>query len=112
MGRGAFDRLVGMYAFALWDTRTETLLLVRDRLGIKPLYWTRRGGGVIFGSEPKAVLAHPEVPAEVDAEGLAALFTVAIKPRARASTGAWPRYGPAMSYGWTATACVTGAIGS
>ncbi|MEV5880321.1 asparagine synthase (glutamine-hydrolyzing) [Streptomyces sp. NPDC052101] len=79
-GERAFDRLVGMYAFALWDTRTETLLLVRDRLGIKPLYWTRRGEGVLFGSEPKAVLAHPDFPAEVAAEGLAALFTVAIKP--------------------------------
>ncbi|OLZ60610.1 asparagine synthase (glutamine-hydrolyzing) [Streptomyces sp. IMTB 2501] len=79
-GERSFERLVGMYAFALWDTRTETLLLVRDRLGIKPLYWTRRGDGVLFGSEPKAVLAHPDFPAEVDAEGLAALFTVAIKP--------------------------------
>ncbi|MEV6328800.1 asparagine synthase (glutamine-hydrolyzing) [Streptomyces sp. NPDC051909] len=79
-GEEAFDHLVGMYAFAVWDTRSETLLLVRDRLGAKPLYWTECDGGVIYGSRPKAVLANPLFPAEVDAEGLAALFTVAIKP--------------------------------
>ncbi|MFG2605965.1 asparagine synthase (glutamine-hydrolyzing) [Streptomyces sp. NPDC048514] len=79
-GEAALDRLAGMYAFAVWDARRDTLLLVRDRLGIKPLYWTRCDGGTLFGSEPKAVLAHPLFPAEVDAEGLAALFTVAIKP--------------------------------
>ncbi|MEU9980971.1 asparagine synthase (glutamine-hydrolyzing) [Streptomyces sp. NPDC050856] len=79
-GEGAFDRFAGMYAFAVWDTRSQALLLVRDRLGITPLYWTRRDGRVLFGSRPRAVLAHPLFPAEVDAEGLAALFTVAIKP--------------------------------
>ncbi|WP_034261066.1 asparagine synthase (glutamine-hydrolyzing) [Actinospica robiniae] len=80
-GAALVDRLVGMYAFAIWDSRSRELLLVRDRLGIKPLYWTRTAGGaVLFGSEPKAVLAHPDFPAEVDPEGLAALFTVAIKP--------------------------------
>jgi asparagine synthase (glutamine-hydrolysing) len=80
-GAALVDRLVGMYAFAIWDSRLRELLLVRDRLGIKPLYWTRTAqGAVLFGSEPKAVLAHPDFPAEVDPEGLAALFTVAIKP--------------------------------
>ena len=80
-GASLVDRLVGMYAFAVWDGRSRELLLVRDRLGIKPLYWTRTPqGAVLFGSEPKAVLAHPDFPAQVDPEGLAALFTVAIKP--------------------------------
>ncbi|MEI5098201.1 asparagine synthase (glutamine-hydrolyzing) [Streptomyces sp. PmtG] len=68
------DRLVehlrGMYAFAVWDGRTDRLLMVRDRLGIKPLYYCRTADGVVFGSEPKALLAHPAVEAAVDHDGL------------------------------------------
>src|SRR5262249_43591218 len=56
-GDAVAERLNGMYAFGLWDTRRQALVLVRDRLGIKPLYWYRTGGGVLFGSEPKAILA-------------------------------------------------------
>ncbi|MFC5185560.1 asparagine synthase (glutamine-hydrolyzing) [Actinomadura harenae] len=73
-------RLNGMYAFALWDEAEQRLLLVRDRLGIKPLYYAALGDGVVFGSEPKALLAHPEMAAEVDLEGVAELMVV---PRAR-----------------------------
>lgn len=73
-------RLNGMFAFAIWDDRRQRLLLVRDRLGIKPLYYARLGDGVVFGSEPKALLAHPEMAAEVDLEGIAELMAV---PRAR-----------------------------
>ncbi|MFC4909668.1 asparagine synthase (glutamine-hydrolyzing) [Actinomadura gamaensis] len=73
-------RLNGMYAFAIWDEREQRLLLVRDRLGIKPLYYARLGDGIVFGSEPKALLAHPEMAAEVDLEGIAELTAV---PRAR-----------------------------
>ncbi|MEV4435697.1 asparagine synthase (glutamine-hydrolyzing) [Streptomyces sp. NPDC049585] len=70
-GEAFTERLNGMYAFALWDARTEELLLVRDRMGIKPLYYYPTPDGVLFGSEPKAILAHPAVRAVVDAEGLA-----------------------------------------
>jgi asparagine synthase (glutamine-hydrolysing) len=64
-------RLNGMYAFALWDPARRELLLVRDRMGIKPLYYYPTRDGVLFGSEPKAILAHPRARAAVDAEGLA-----------------------------------------
>ncbi|MEV5826851.1 asparagine synthase (glutamine-hydrolyzing) [Spirillospora sp. NPDC052242] len=64
------ERLNGMYAFAVWDGPAQRLVLVRDRVGIKPLYLRRTPGGVLFGSEPKAVLAHPEVPRVVDVDCL------------------------------------------
>jgi len=69
-GESFVDRLVGMYAFAIWDTRKEELLLVRDRAGVKPLYYQPFGRGVLFGSEPKAILAHPEVRPRVGLDGL------------------------------------------
>src|SRR4051812_46420095 len=54
-GAGVADRLNGMYAFAIWDDRDQELLLVRDRLGVKPLYYYPLRDGVLFGSEPKAI---------------------------------------------------------
>ncbi|MGY5129011.1 asparagine synthase (glutamine-hydrolyzing) [Streptomyces nigrescens] len=74
------ERLNGMYAFALWDPRTQQLLLIRDRMGIKPLYYHPTPDGVLFGSEPKAILAHPSVRPTVDAEGLAELITFTKTP--------------------------------
>ncbi|MGH3260905.1 MAG: asparagine synthase (glutamine-hydrolyzing) [Trebonia sp.] len=73
-GHECVRRLNGMFAFGIWDGRRQELLLARDRLGVKPLYYAARRDGVLFGSEPKAVLAHPGFRAEVDAEGLAELF--------------------------------------
>jgi asparagine synthase (glutamine-hydrolysing) len=69
-----------MYAFALWDPREEQLLLVHDRMGIKPLYYYRTDDGVLFGSEPKAILAHPQLRPVVDAEGLAELLAFTKTP--------------------------------
>ncbi|MEQ8390878.1 MAG: asparagine synthase (glutamine-hydrolyzing) [Thalassospira sp.] len=61
------SQLVGMFAFALWDRQKKTLSLVRDRLGIKPLYWSfMEDGTFIFGSELKALKAHPNCSSEVD----------------------------------------------
>jgi asparagine synthase (glutamine-hydrolysing) len=74
-GHDCVQHLSGMFAFGLWDGRRQELLLARDRLGVKPLYYALRPQGVLFGSEPKAVLAHPEFRAEIDAEGLAELFS-------------------------------------
>ncbi|BCJ47995.1 asparagine synthetase B [Actinoplanes ianthinogenes] len=68
------SRLEGMFAIVVWDPRREELLLVRDRLGVKPLCYTRRDAGLIVGSEPKALFAHPAVDPVVDADGLRELF--------------------------------------
>ncbi|MFI9102153.1 asparagine synthase (glutamine-hydrolyzing) [Streptomyces fildesensis] len=81
-GEQAPRRFNGIFAYALWDTRREELLLVRDRLGIKPLYWHAHHSGVLFGSEPKAVLANPLFRAELDAEGIAELFALPAAPTA------------------------------
>ncbi|MFI0938729.1 asparagine synthase (glutamine-hydrolyzing) [Streptomyces sp. NPDC021020] len=78
-GEDAVTRFAGMFAFALWDVARQKLLLVRDPLGIKPLYYAEHATGVVFGSEPKALLASGQVAAEVDAEGLVDVFTVAAK---------------------------------
>ncbi|MCX4824976.1 asparagine synthase (glutamine-hydrolyzing) [Streptomyces sp. NBC_01142] len=74
------ERLTGIYALAIWDPRTEELLLVRDRMGVKPLYYWPTADGVIFGSEPKAILAHPDTEAVVDAEGLREIFGIVKTP--------------------------------
>jgi asparagine synthase (glutamine-hydrolysing) len=74
-GADCVRRLNGMFAFGVWDGRRQELLLARDRLGVKPLYYALQAEGVLFGSEPKAVLAHPQFRAEIDSEGLAELFS-------------------------------------
>ena len=65
------DQLNGMFAFALWDARGERLFLARDRMGEKPLYYAVAGGWFVFGSELRALLAHPAVGRELDPEGVA-----------------------------------------
>lgn len=66
----AVSELNGMFAYALWDTAKRELLLVRDRLGIKPLYYYPTKHGVLFGSEPKAILANGLAERVMDADGL------------------------------------------
>jgi len=60
----------GDFAVALWDERRERLVLARDRVGVKPLYFRHEGGRLLFASEIKAILAHPSVSAELDEESL------------------------------------------
>lgn len=74
-GDDCVHRFRGMFAFALWDARQRRLLLVRDRLGIKPLYWARVGPLLLFGSEIKALLASGLVPAEPNTAALPELLS-------------------------------------
>jgi asparagine synthase (glutamine-hydrolysing) len=74
-GAAALSRLNGMFAFAIWDKKLRRLTLVRDRYGIKPLYYARKNGTLLFGSEIKALLAHPLMTAEPDKEGLLEYMT-------------------------------------
>ena len=69
-GDACVHRFRGMFAFALWDAPKRRLLLVRDRLGIKPLYWTRRGDTLLFGSEIKAILASGLIQPEARVEAI------------------------------------------
>ncbi|KJS21975.1 MAG: asparagine synthase [Clostridiaceae bacterium BRH_c20a] len=75
-GSGCLKKLNGIFAFAVWDEREEKLFLARDRFGVKPLFYTFIRNQLIFGSEIKALLAHPLVKAEVDSEGLAELLSL------------------------------------
>jgi asparagine synthase (glutamine-hydrolysing) len=68
------EYLNGIYAFAIWDHQRQQLFIARDRLGVKPLFYREQNGSLLFGSELKALLAHPDVKAEVDTEGLQELF--------------------------------------
>jgi asparagine synthase (glutamine-hydrolysing) len=79
-GTAFAERLNGMYALAIWDPRIETLVMVRDRMGIKPFFYYPTADGVMFGSEPKAILANPAVPAVVEADGLRELMTISKTP--------------------------------
>ncbi|EKV25913.1 Asparagine synthetase [Caenispirillum salinarum AK4] len=74
------DRLIGMFAFALWDRETRSLTLVRDRVGVKPLYWSVQRGVLLFGSELKALRAHPAWAAQLDPEAADALVRFSYIP--------------------------------
>jgi asparagine synthase (glutamine-hydrolysing) len=67
-GDKCLEQLRGMFAFAIWDSRSRRLLIARDRLGIKPLYFSRGSGGLIFASELKALLASGAIPQRLDPE--------------------------------------------
>lgn len=69
-GPQCLDKLIGMFAFAIWDQRNSTLFLARDRLGIKPLYYYFRDGTLIFGSELKALMAYSAFQREIDEQSI------------------------------------------
>jgi asparagine synthase (glutamine-hydrolysing) len=79
-GERCVDRFRGMFAFAVWDGRVRRLLLARDRLGVKPLYYAPVPGGLVFGSEIKSLLEDPAVPRDWRADALDAYLTLLYVP--------------------------------
>ncbi|GGV04384.1 asparagine synthetase B [Streptomyces filipinensis] len=79
-GDAVAERLNGMYAFAVWDGRHDKLVMIRDRMGIKPFYCYPTPDGVLFGSEPKAILANPLARRRVALNGLRELFVLVKTP--------------------------------
>src|SRR5262245_936032 len=77
---GCFERLRGMFAAALWTESRQRLVLARDRMGIKPLYYFRNGDDVCFGSELKAILELPDVPRVLDLAALDLFLSVNYVP--------------------------------
>ena len=79
-GPRCVERLQGMFAIAIWDSRRGELFLARDRLGIKPLYYTAPAGGFLFASEIKGLLAHPAVSRDLDEEAFVHYLTFICTP--------------------------------
>ncbi len=82
-GEEVLSRLNGIFAAALWDEEKETLFLFRDRVGVKPLFYTRTKDSLVYASEIKGLLQYPGIKARVDEEGLCEIFAL----------------GPAKTYG-------------
>ena len=79
-GEDCLAHFNGMFAFVLWDAERQTLFAARDRIGEKPFYYAERNGWLVFGSELRALLAHPEVSATLDLKGLARYLTSGYLP--------------------------------
>ena len=79
-GKSVLERLRGMFAFALWDTPKRKLLLARDRLGIKPLFFAHLKPGIVFASEIKAMLVHPGIRREMNPSAVDAYFELGYIP--------------------------------
>src|SRR3954468_2468993 len=80
-GKAAIGRLRGMFGLAIWDTRSRTLLVARDRIGIKPLHYATVGGRFYFGSEIKSLLEAPDLPRDLDAAALDHYLSFLYTPR-------------------------------
>ena len=79
-GEDMTSRLNGMYALGIWNRRTEELVLIRDRIGVKPLYYYPTPTGILFGSEPKAILANPIARRRLSMNGLREIFDMIKTP--------------------------------
>ena len=72
-GEACLERLNGIYAFAVWDMQKQELFFARDRIGVKPFFFTEKNGTFLFASEIKTLLAHPDISAEIDGNGISEL---------------------------------------
>ncbi len=75
-GEKCLDMFNGIFAFAVWNKRTQTLFLVRDRIGVKPLFYAKTSGGIVFASEIKSLLLHPEIKPVITKEGAAEIMLI------------------------------------
>ena len=75
-GPSCVERLNGIFAFGIWDSREQQLFVARDRLGVKPLFYSEQTGSLVFSSELKALLKHPDISPNIGQEGLAEVFLV------------------------------------
>lgn len=84
-GEECVKRFNGIFAFAVWDSRQRRLFMARDRIGVKPLFYSRTRDGIIFASEIKALLKHPAVKPIINAEGIADIMLIG--PAKRVGSG-------------------------
>lgn len=94
------ERLLGMFAFAIWDTREKTLFLARDRMGIKPLFYAEANGEFVFASELKAILASGVVPRRIDPESLDMYLTFMYVPAPRTIVAGINKLLPGQTLTW------------
>ena len=100
LGDACVERLRGMFAFALWDRRRRRLLLARDRLGKKPLFYAERSGTLWFGSEAKAILRDEEVPREADYGAIDSFLHFGYVPDPHSAFAALRKLPPAHTLSW------------
>jgi len=101
-GQDCVDHLNGMFAFAIHDTRDNSVFIARDRLGIKPLYYAESDGDLVFGSEIKALLEHPSVSRELDPLALDEYLTFKFIPAPRTIYQSIKKLLPAHTLSWRA----------
>ena len=107
LGDDCVDRLRGMFAFALWDRRKGRLLLARDRVGKKPLFYAHRNGGLWFASEPQAILSTGQVPVGVDHRAIDLFLHYQCVPAPRSAFAGVRKLRPAHTLSWSGGAIST-----
>src|SRR4051795_3444253 len=100
IGEDFVNELRGMFAIALWDRRRERLVLARDRVGKKPLFYAEQGGTLWFGSEPRTIVEDPEVSREVDFDAIDSFLMYQYVPHPKSAFKALRKLPPAHTLTW------------
>lgn len=95
------SKLNGMFAFAIWDKNRRKLFLARDHMGIKPLYYASLPGLLVFGSEIKAILAHPQVPRDIDVTAIDDYLSLRYIPTPKSAYQSIRKLPPGCSLSWS-----------